>query len=293
MRRAAVFVTVVLATFVISAFAQNLVVDVNLTMLDVVVEDQNGRPVFDLTADDFEILQDGQSWPVQHFAIKREPISLGFLLDRSSSIAAHRKELDRTAMQLLYALRPDDEAFLITFAGRHKLNVRFTTDRNNIFQAIQKEKVSYGSRFYDAVFDSFEYLTAGHRPRKALVIFSDGADHYSNHRFGDMVEIAKLYGYPIFVFSYASDDSRAWSEEGRLELQTQLVELSRTTGGQFLSVSSTTDCARVVKDIVETVSQSYQLGFYNATPFENSLPPQVHTRDKSLRVRIVPTQLPL
>ena len=39
---------------VLSALAQDLAVDVNLTMLDVFVEDQNGHAVLDLTAEDLE-----------------------------------------------------------------------------------------------------------------------------------------------------------------------------------------------------------------------------------------------
>ena len=51
---------VIFGLFLFSPLAQNLVVDVNLTMLNVSVEDEDGHAVIGLTAKDFEVRESGQ-----------------------------------------------------------------------------------------------------------------------------------------------------------------------------------------------------------------------------------------
>ena len=51
-------------------------IDVNLVQVDAVVTDKEGRPVIDLTAEDFIILQDGKPQEITNFSLVRmkEPI---------------------------------------------------------------------------------------------------------------------------------------------------------------------------------------------------------------------------
>ena len=48
-------------------------VDVNLVQVDAVVTDKDDRPVTDLTAEDFTILQDGKSQEIVNFSLVRLP----------------------------------------------------------------------------------------------------------------------------------------------------------------------------------------------------------------------------
>lgn len=211
MRVALLLMSTLLTVVVLSAIAQDLVVDVNLTMLNVFVEDQNGHAVLDLTADDLEVLENGQIKPVKHLSLEREPIALGLVVDRSSSIGPVRKDLDQAVVRLVEASDSDDQAFLVTFAGTGKLNVASTTERRNILETVRKTKLEFGSRFYDVLIDSLQYLSRTRLERKALMVFSDGADHFSINSFAETLDAAGLYGYPIYVFGYVGDDSRTWS----------------------------------------------------------------------------------
>ena len=55
MRHAALLTIGLMMLTVFSTSAQDLVINVNLSTVDVFVEDENGYPVLDLNADDFEI----------------------------------------------------------------------------------------------------------------------------------------------------------------------------------------------------------------------------------------------
>jgi hypothetical protein len=94
-----VFISLTLLT--LTALAQDVIVNVNLTMLRVFVEDEHGLAALDLTADDFEIIENGQVMPVRHFALESEPVVLGLAVDRSSSIGADKSKVDWAVAQLL------------------------------------------------------------------------------------------------------------------------------------------------------------------------------------------------
>jgi hypothetical protein len=61
MKRAecALFAAGLICALSLVTIGQKIVIDVNLTMLTVRVQDEAGQPVLDLTADDFEILENG------------------------------------------------------------------------------------------------------------------------------------------------------------------------------------------------------------------------------------------
>jgi VWFA-related protein len=262
----------------VSAAGQDLIVDVNLAMLSVYVEDQDGHPVLDLKTDDFEIVENGQVRPVRHFALEQEPIALGLVVDRSSSIAPVKTEIDLAVCSILEALRPGDEAFLITFAGTSKLNVPWTRAPKEVLDSIQRTKLSFGSRFYDVVMDSLGQLATTRTQRKALIVFSDGADHYSRLSFEEVLDGAVAYGYPIYLVGFTGDDSRMWYEEGRRNIRNQFDQLAGTTGGKSLFPVSDIEYSRLAEDVVDSLSFTYTLGFYTSEPLTELSNVQVRIR---------------
>ena len=282
-------------TLVFSAIAQDLIVNVNLTLLDVFVEDQQGHPVLDLTANDFEISERGDVRLIKHFSRQREPVVLGIAVDRSSSIHPVRKEMDRAAAQLLERLDSNDEAFLITFAGSSEVNVAVTKEHKNIAPAMRKVERAFGTRFYDVIIDSMRYLAAIPPARKALVVFSDGADHYSSSSFGEVLELAKRYAHPIYFFGYVGDDSRTWTEEGRREIRLQFEEIAAITGGKAFFPTKNADCSRFAQDILNGVGYSYRIGVYSSEGFTRLSDISVQLRgerSKRFRVRVSRDAMP-
>jgi VWFA-related protein len=296
MKRTLALVSALLTMVVLSALAQDLLVNVNLTMLSAFVEDQNGHPVLDLTADDFEILENGRVKPVEHFSLQQEPIAVGLVVDMSSSIDLARKELDRAATKVLEAFDPADAVFLMTFAGASKLDVALTKRHKTIAERIRKRKLAFGTRFYDVIIDSLQYLATSGVQHKALIVFSDGADHYSFHTFGEVLEVAKSYGYPIYLLGYAGDDPRMWSEGDRREVRDQFQQIARITGGTALFPAPGTDCSGLASDILNAVGHAYKLGFYSSEPFTSSVNVQLRlrgARSTGLRVRVLRGSIPI
>src|SRR5581483_4806267 len=169
--------------------------------------------------------------PLSLFSIETHPIAIGILADRSISVGPVRNALSKTVSQICKALGPDDQAFLMTFSTASKLDVPLTTDHDSIISTIRRTKAAPGTRFYDAAIDGLDELARSSRGRKALVILTDGADHYSDHPFQQTLDIARLYGIPINILAYPSDDGLAWTASGRREIQEQLQALADAAGG--------------------------------------------------------------
>ena len=88
--RPAAVIILVGAFVAIAIGQQTLVVDVNLTLLTFRVRDQQGMPAPYLTAEDFEILEEGQQRPVSHFVKQTQPVAIGLMVDRSISVSTRR-----------------------------------------------------------------------------------------------------------------------------------------------------------------------------------------------------------
>ena len=98
----------------------------------------------------------------------------------------------------------------MTFAGESKLNVDWTRRPQVLLDSLQRTKLSFGSRFYDAAVQSLRKLDTSRTPRKALVILSDGADHYNQFSLEEVLGEAMLYRYPGYLLGFIGDDSRTW-----------------------------------------------------------------------------------
>jgi VWFA-related protein len=278
-------ITVVMLT-VLSTSAQDLVINVNLRMIDVVVADENGDPVLDLNSDDFEVLANARSLPVRHLSLESAPVIAGLLVDRSSSIKSVKANVDADVSRIMAALHPEDYVYLTTFSGANKLNVNLTSAHQKILPALRKEKFSFGTRFYDLVIDALQFADFCGPERKALIVFSDGADHYSGHTFAQVLDQAAVAGVPVYVFGYVGDDSRTWTREGRRQIREELEQLAGTTGGEACFATSVTQCVGFARQVLARTRYQYHLGFYSDEPYMGLSGVQVKTRRAGARVTI-------
>jgi VWFA-related protein len=189
---------------------------------------------------------------------------LGLVVDRSSSIKPVKRNLDKAVAQLLGAAQPADQAFLVTFADDAQLRVAMTKDRNRILNALAKTKITLGTRFYDALIDSFQYLSGNRQRRETLIVFSDGAEHYSSHSFRQLLNVAMVYGYPIYIVGYVGDDATTWREAGRREIRNQFEQLVNATGGKAFLPVDQKEYSSIARQILERLRYEYRFGIYNS-----------------------------
>ena len=160
-------------------------------MVDVSVRDGSRRVINDLTSADFTILDNGVAQQVDQISYGKLPIDVTVGLDISGSVNGPMLERLRNAVhQLMRELRKEDRLKLMVFNMRFSQTIDFTTDLNQIDQAIRNAGGAGGTALYDAL--SVALITAADPARRQLVVFfTDGNDTSSTTSAATLVKVAE------------------------------------------------------------------------------------------------------
>jgi VWFA-related protein len=206
-----------------------IAVDVKAVNLFATVRDKHGKPVRNLTKDEFVLKQDGHPQTISFFAQESDlPLTLGLLVDTSMS---QRRVLDqeRTASRAFLdrVLRDGkDYAFLIHFDHEVELLQELTSSRQKLEASLdqlqtpqfsQRGASSPGGRgshgrggagtlLYDAVFLASDELMKKQQGRKALIILSDGVDHGSKETLQESIESAQRADTLVYSILFADKE---------------------------------------------------------------------------------------
>ena len=91
---------------------------IDLVMLNVTVTGPGGKYVSDLSADDFQVLEDGRPQDVAYFSPANVPLSVSLVLDTSSSMDEEMPLSKQAAMDFIARLRPGDVAEVVSFDSK-------------------------------------------------------------------------------------------------------------------------------------------------------------------------------
>ena len=137
-----------------------------------------------------------------------------------------REAAEAAAPAALRGSRPGDEAFVMNFADKARdVPTRRTSMRS---RGVPRRDSIGGTALLDAVARAADYL-AEHaaRPRKVLLVVSDGNDNASVTRVDALKRTAAEHDIAVFAIAVASRDDADAARHGRDALE----ELTESTGG--------------------------------------------------------------
>jgi len=166
---------------------------VDLISVTATVTDRSGRFVSGLRAEDFELYENGKLQTVTQFDSERVPVSLGIALDTSGSMQGEKMTAARSALgRFVYDLLDrDDEMFLYRFDARPVLVQPWTEDRAALMRGLSGVRPNGGTAMYDAVAEAVPMAASGQRPKKALVVISDGNDTSSRTPLNEVQQLIR------------------------------------------------------------------------------------------------------
>ncbi len=196
------------------------------------VTDHKDRFVTDLTQDDFSVYEDGKKVPIDFFtSVTRLPLRVGLLLDTSNSVRLQFKGEQDAAIDFVHSLLGDKarhQVFLMTFDTTKDIVKDFTSDPNELSEAVRKLKVGGGTALFDAVHQACrDKLIQQVEPdgvRRVLVLITDGEDDASKHSIEQVVDMARRAEVTIYAISTTSYGSTSPGEK-------TLDRLTDETGG--------------------------------------------------------------
>jgi len=236
-------------------------VDVNVVSLTVVVSDKQGHFVRGLGTADVEVLEDGVPQQVSYFReaggsdADRIPLSVVLALDASGSMRANMRFLQEAAGTFVNRLQEADAALIVDFNEGVRGSGEFTPEIDRLERSIDGLQAWGGTSLYDAINYGLNRLKA--RPgRKALIVFSDGADTTSQIKERDVVDYARAVEATVYCVGIRGEQGLvARSPRGFLR------KIAQETGGEFFFPERVGELVKVFSDISNELHNHYALGY--------------------------------
>ena len=180
----------------------------------------------DLKKDDFEVYEDGVKQTLISFQHSDLPVSIALVVDNSGSMSRKRPSVNKSAMDLIEASNPQDEAFVVNFSDEAFIDQDFTSDVNKLREGLAHLESRGGTALYDAVVASADKLAAGaRRPKQVLILITDGDDNASTLSLEQTIHrVQQLSGPVIYTIGllFGDDMSRTEAKHARKALEQAL-----------------------------------------------------------------------
>lgn len=238
----------------------HLTVNVSFVLVPVHVTTMLGRPVTELELKDFRLFDENIEHSIKTLTKEDSPISVGVLFDSSGSMRLKMKQAVAATNAFLKTASPADEHFLIEFGDRAKLAVPFSGDLTDLSTRIARVRPFGRTSMYDAIQLAITQMKSAKHKRRAIVIFSDGADNHSRRNLQEIRHLlmeADVQVYAIGIFDNTDIN-------GPLVLD----ELAEITGGTHLR-ADLSDLTVVSERIGNELRSEYVIGYSPTTEVRN------------------------
>jgi len=238
--------------------------------LSVTVRTTRGRPVTDLTEQDFVLLSSGRPQTITNFRRDITPISLGFLVDFSGSmgIGARRMAARENVDHLLQMLQPGvDRAGLYVFDKTLKALQPLGPAPGDILSQLDGVQRPFGATsLFDAIAETGRTLAEGSGARRAVVALTDGVDNASTLTAGEVSGLASSIDVPVYIIVVVSPFDRDGKHpHPSLNLGEMVAgplgDLARWTGGDIFVSLGPQQAARTARELVTELRQQYLIAF--------------------------------
>jgi Ca-activated chloride channel family protein len=248
-----------------------LEVDVDVVSVTAVVFDKAGRPVRGLGTKDVALFENGVQQEVSYFReasslgdpSERVPLSVVLVLDTSGSMTENMRFLQEAVLNFVYKLEEVDTALVVSFNESVKGSAEFTGDTDRLERFVEGLQAWGGTSLYDAIHYSLGRIKDA-PGRKALIVFSDGADTTSQLQDKDVVDYARAVEATVYSIGFKGSGFMASSPRGFLR------KIATETGGQFFAPDKVSELIKVFNEISNELKNHYLLAYSPKRPSDGT-----------------------
>ena len=253
------FVFIVISPVVGAQRSTTFRTGVDLVNLGVTVTDKKGTLVADLTAEDFEITEDGKRQTLRYFAPGDRvgpELHLGLLLDVSESMGEDIGFTRTAAIKFLNTLTDAADITVVDFDSQVRVGRYGQSEFARLVERMRQQKTVGNTALYDAIGVYLDGATS-QAGRKIMLLYTDGGDTRSALRFGELLDLLKASDATVYVI-------------GQLEHQTQssksaqrsiLLQIAEATGGQAFFPLTVKNLDAVYDKVMAEIRAQYTLGY--------------------------------
>ena len=265
---------------------------VDLVRVAAVVRDRKGRFVQDLKPRDFEVMDDGRNRAISDLQTDVAGVSVAVLFDVSGSMEGLMPNAREAATQVLSSLDGwRDEAAVYTFDTQLDEHAPFTVGLKSLPASIERIVPFGATSLHDAIAQTAQRAGEREGRRRAVIVFTDGADNASRMRPEDVSAVASAIDVPVYVFGIVSsidDPSQdiATLPVDRSALAGPLAELAAWTGGHVFMASTPAQRNAAARQIIDELRHQYLIAFESSgTPGWHPLVVRARNKDLTVRAR--------
>lgn len=238
-------------------------VETRLVTVPVTIRRGDGAYIDDLRREDFRVFEDGVEQQVAHFERGGEPISVVLLMDYSHSVRSDLPSAREAAAAFLGYLRPEDRVRAVAFGTDIQVLLGGVTgDRGSLRESILKTPMMGATALYDAVFFTLKRVVEPSQGRKAVVLFTDGADTYSHvGSYEQGLSYAEQLDAPVHVVMIGGVVPGSGPDNQRQGL-IYLQKLARKSGGRVHLGGSRGGMTKLLSKVADELRAQYNVGYY-------------------------------
>lgn len=238
-----------------------------LVAVPISASDAAGRPVRELTAEDFVLEEEGRRQTITSLGEPgKVPTEIALLFDISGSVHGQFAFEQQSAVGFLKeVLKPGDGVSIFSIATKPKLVKPRTISAEEATAGLMSIAVSKEpTAFFDSVVEAALYMgkTAEPGSRRVLVVISDGEENYSEH-YNLTDALRELQKNDCLFYSINPTGTALNLNTISVKGQGYMESMSAQTGGKAFVPARIGDLVGVFKQIAEELQAQYLLGYYS------------------------------
>jgi VWFA-related protein len=292
-------------------------VNTDLIIIPSQISDRRGKPVNDITKEEFKIFENGIEQEIAYFSSEEQPFTVALVLDMSYSSVFKLPEIQAAALAFINQLHEKDRVMIVSFDEKVRVLCEPTNNRKVLRYAVEGARIASGTSLYAAMDTVLNQKLNQISGRKAIILLSDGVDTSSLRQTpSEILRSAAetdVLIYPIRYDTYDDvqksrresaqiffdENDRPYAKEmprikGEREEDYRLAgefteQMANQSGGKVYRVSSATNLNRAFTKIAEELRHVYNLGYYPNGERKNgvrySIKVRVYRPDLLIRAR--------
>ncbi len=246
-----------------------------LVLVPVNVTDRDGRAVEGLRAENFKVFDDQTPREIAAFSSEDAPCSVGLVFDISGSMRDALNATKSVAQAFFKTTNPEDEFLMLTVSTLPNTVSGFTTDTVALQQNVQAATPGGFTALLDTVYLALSRMKNGTRPRRALLILSDGMDNQSRYSKGELMRLAFETDAQVYVvlvdgipgassgggLYVPSMVAKPWQRAAERQGPETLEELAEKTGGLHFHARNVEEGAAAAAKIGRSLRNEYIIGY--------------------------------
>jgi Ca-activated chloride channel family protein len=236
-------------------------VEVEAVVAPITVRDASGRLVTNVPRRKFHLYVDGIEVPIRDFAMETDlPLSLGFILDTSGSMAGRKLDASRHLINaFLDQRRHDDQVALWTF-GNERVVERFPFGMGWYLLPRVLETIRPWSTtaLYDMIRRVPDVMERATHHRRAALLLTDGVDNASNISATEATTIAEGLETPIFALGVEPPPAGDVTGPSYEQI---LMLIAEASGGRYRRIPTTDEMPEVAGTLLEELSSRFIITF--------------------------------